>query len=194
MALDRQKVTLPRDFAAPLQPADSVLSTGSTDGGRRLGHRQQPPRRIRRVQTWLLPISQRENGLYQWWLNASLRGSRASEPRHYTVPLYVDKANFSLPAGLLASRRSLLVTDKAGHVVWRTTGPVTDSKKAALTSLPASTGSDRYRYLSPSLSSAAPIMFTARCAESAAPSCQPTIWLVWSPARKIRPCGWIHTS
>ncbi len=47
------------------------------------------------VQTWLLPISPRANGLYRWWLNASLRTSLPpSQPRRYTVPLYVDKARF----------------------------------------------------------------------------------------------------
>ena len=35
---------------------------------------------------------------------------------------------------------------------------------------------------------------TARCAESAAPSCQPTIWLRCSPQRKIGPSGWIARS
>lgn len=88
------------------------------------------------VQTWLLPISQRENVLYRWWLNASLRGSQpASQPRKYTVPLYVNKTEFlrSLQVG---SERDivLLLTDKAGRVLWRTAGPVNDSKKAELSS------------------------------------------------------------
>ena len=34
----------------------------------------------------------------------------------------------------------LLLTDKAGHVVWRTAGPVTDSKRAALDSFVISRG------------------------------------------------------
>ena len=87
------------------------------------------------VQTWLLPISPPANGLYRWWLNASLRTSLpASQPRRYTVPLYVDKAHL-LHALQVSSEQEvvLLLTDKAGHVLWRTTGPVNDSKKAGLT-------------------------------------------------------------
>jgi hypothetical protein len=131
-ALDRAKVTLPADFTAPLnllvlsfqrdqQPVVDgwlpVLTPGAPS-----------------MQTWLLPVSPRASGLYRWWLNASLRTSLpTSQPRRYTVPLYVDKARF-LRAVQVSSEQDvvLLLTDKTGHVLWRTTGPVNDSKKAAL--------------------------------------------------------------
>jgi hypothetical protein len=132
-ALDRVKVTLPGDFSAPLnllilsfqrdqQPVVEgwlgVLTSGD------------------KAQTWVLPISSRENGLYRWWVNASLRGSLPpSLPRRYWVPLYVNKTQF-LGSLQVSSEKEvvLLLTDKAGHVLWRTTGPVTDDKKAALSS------------------------------------------------------------
>ena len=130
-ALDRAKVTLPADFAAPLnllilsfqrdqQPAVDGWVRVLPKGGA--------------VQTWLLPISPRENGLYRWWLNASLRGSLSpSQPRHYTVPLYVNKAQFLRSLQVSSEQEIvLLLTDKAGHVLWRTAGAVTDSKRAAL--------------------------------------------------------------
>ncbi len=137
-ALDRVKVTLPADFATPLnililsfqrdqQPAvDAWFGVLGTTPG---------------VQTWLLPITQRENMVYRWWLNASLRGSQAaSQPRKYTVPLYVNKTEF-LRSLQISSEQDivLLLTDKAGRVLWRTVGPVNDSKKAALTSFLAKT-------------------------------------------------------
>lgn len=130
-ALDRAKVTLPADFAAPLNIL--ILSfqrdqQSAVDGW--FGALGAKPG----VQTWLLPISQRENMLYRWWLNASLRGSQPpSQPRKYTVPLYVNKNEF-LRALQLSSEQEivLLLTDKAGRVLWRTVGPVNDSKKAEL--------------------------------------------------------------
>src|ERR1700679_91875 len=83
-ALDRVKVTLPADFAAPLnllilsfqryqQPAvDGWVPVVTQINGTNI-----------RVQPWLLPVGPRENILYRWWLNASLRGSlAASLPRH----------------------------------------------------------------------------------------------------------------
>ena len=131
-ALDRAKVTLPADFTAPLNLL--ILSfqrdqQSVVDGWLPVLTPGAPS-----VQIWLLPISPRANGLYRWWLNASLRTSLPpSQPRHYTVPLYVDKAHF-LPALQVSSEREvlLLLTDKTGHVLWHTTGPVSDSKKAAL--------------------------------------------------------------
>jgi len=130
-ALDRAKVTLPADFAAPLNIL--ILSfqrdqQSAVDGW--FGGLRATPG----VQTWLLPISQRENMLYRWWLNASLRGSQpASQPRKYTVPLYVNKTEFLRSVQVSSEKEIvLLLTDKAGRVLWRTVGPVNDSKKAAI--------------------------------------------------------------
>ena len=131
-ALDRAKVTLPADFTAPLNLL--ILSfqrdqQSVVDGWLPVLTPGAPS-----VQTWLLPISPRANGLYRWWLNASLRTSLPpSQPRRYTVPLYVDKGHFLRTLQVSSEQEVvLLLTDKAGHVLWRTTGPATDSKKAAL--------------------------------------------------------------
>jgi hypothetical protein len=131
LSLDRAKVTLPADFAAPVnllilcfardqEPTVEgwipVLGSGA------------------KAQTWVLPISGRESGLYRWWLNASLRGNvPPTLPRKYWVPLYVNKAQF-LKAVDVSSEKDVVVllADKTGHVLWRTTGAVTDAKKADL--------------------------------------------------------------
>ena len=133
-ALDRGKVTLPADFRAPLNML--ILSfqrdqQSAVDGWFAVLAAAAPG-----VQTWLLPISTRENVLYRWWLNASLRGSQpASQPRHYTVPLYVNKGDFLRSLQITSEQEIvLLLTDKAGHVLWRTGGPINDSKKAGLNS------------------------------------------------------------
>jgi hypothetical protein len=132
-ALNRAKVTLPTDFAAPLNLLILIFQRDQqsvVDGWLPVLTPGTGPT----VQTWVLPISPRANGLYKWWLNASLRGSLSpSQPRRYTVPLYVDKTKF-LHSLQVSSEQEvvLLLTDKAGHVLWRTAGPVTDNKKTAL--------------------------------------------------------------
>jgi hypothetical protein len=135
-ALDRAKITLPADFAAPLnllilsfeRDQQSVVD----DWLPHLTAAGATPN----VQTWLLPVSGPENFLYRWWFNASLRGGLpASQPRHYTVPVYVNKLQFLRSLQVSSEREVvLLLTDKSGHVLWRVAGPVTDSKVAALTS------------------------------------------------------------
>jgi hypothetical protein len=131
-ALDRAKVTLPANFAAPLNLL--ILSFQRDQQAQVDGW--LPVMTAPTVQTWWLFISPRENGLYRWWLNASLRGSLLpSQPRRYTVPLYVNKTQF-LQSLQISSEQDvvLLLTDKWGHVLWRTAGAVNESKIAALTS------------------------------------------------------------
>jgi hypothetical protein len=139
-ALDRAKVTLPKDFAAPLNLL--ILSfqrdqQSVVDGWLPQLTVSAAPS----VQTWMLPVSAPENGLYRWWLNASLRSSLPeSQPRRYTVPLYINKGQFLRSLQVSSEREVvLLLTDKSGHVVWRAAGPVSDAKLAALTSFLKST-------------------------------------------------------
>ena len=137
--LDRAKVTLPANFATPLNLL--ILSFQRDQQSQVDGW--LPAITAPTVQTWWLFVSPRENGLYRWWLNASLRGSLLpSQPRRYTVPLYVNKTQF-LHSLQISSEQDvvLLLTDKAGHVLWRTAGPVSESKKAALTSFVMKTSS-----------------------------------------------------
>ena len=128
--LDRAKVTLPANFAAPLNLL--ILSFQRDQQSQVDGW--LPAITAPTVQTWWLFVSPRENGLYRWWLNASLRGSLvASQPRRYTVPLYVNKTQF-LKSLQISSEQDvvLLLTDREGHVLWRASGAVDESKKAAL--------------------------------------------------------------
>jgi hypothetical protein len=87
-----------------------------------------------KTQTWVVPISGRESGLYRWWLNASLRGNAPPTlPRRYWVPLYVNKSQFLQSLEVSSEKEVvLLLTDKSGHVLWRESGAVTDAKRAAL--------------------------------------------------------------
>lgn len=131
--LDRAKVTLPKDFAAPL----NLLILSFERDQQSIVEGWIPVLTPgEKTQTWVLPISARESGLYRWWLNASLRGNLPPTlPRRYWVPLYLNKTQFLRSLQVSSEKEVvLLLTDKTGHVLWRTAGPVTDSKKAALSS------------------------------------------------------------
>jgi hypothetical protein len=132
-ALDRAKVTVPADFTAPLNLL--ILSFQRDQQSVVDSWLSVTPSESPGVQTWWLPIEPRANGLYRWWMNASLRTSLPpSQPRRYTVPLYVDKPRFLMALQVSSEQEVVvLLTDRTGHVLWRTSGPVSDSKKGGLT-------------------------------------------------------------
>jgi hypothetical protein len=130
-ALDRTKVALPADFASPL---NLLILLFQRDQEPQVDAWAQSTRDVPGMQVWLMPVSARENGVYRWWLNASFRSNLpAAQPRHFVLPVYVNKPQF-MGALQVASEKDvvLLLTDKAGHVLWRTSGPVADDKKTAL--------------------------------------------------------------
>jgi hypothetical protein len=134
-ALDKTKLTLPRDFSARLNllilqfarnQQNAVESWLPVAAGT-----SAPPSQI---QTWVLPVSSKENNLYKWWLDSSMRSSLPPQQlQHSTVPLYVDKKQFLRALGISSEKEiAIVLTDKAGHVVWRSAGAATEEKKQSL--------------------------------------------------------------
>jgi hypothetical protein len=86
------------------------------------------------LQVYILPIFNRENLLYRWWENSSLR-SGVSDPEwlQFTVPLYVDKPRFLRELKIPSDHAVVvLLIDKAGKLLWRSDGPITNEKQASL--------------------------------------------------------------
>jgi hypothetical protein len=136
IALDRTKLTLPRDFSARLnllilQFARNQQSAVESWLPVAAGTSAAPSQ----IQTWVLPVSPKQNNLYKWWLDSSMRGSLPPQQlQHSTVPLYVDKKQFLQALGISSEKEiAILLTDKAGHVMWRSAGAATDEKKQSLT-------------------------------------------------------------
>jgi hypothetical protein len=138
-ALDRFKVALPADFTSPL---NLLILLFQRDQEPQVDAWAQAVRDVPGMQVWLMPVSARENGVYRWWLNASFRSNLpAAQPRHYALPVYVNKTQF-LGSLQVTSQKDvvLLLTDKAGKVLWRTSGPLADDKKTALVNFVKSGG------------------------------------------------------
>lgn len=134
-ALDKTKVTLPADFSTPLNLL--ILSfTRDQQGAAEtwLPLATQLADGTPKTRTWVLPISPWEDNIYKWWLNSSMRGSlpRGQSP-HYTVPLYVNKSQLLKPLMISSEKQIvILLTDRKGVVLWRSQGPASDEKTAAL--------------------------------------------------------------
>jgi hypothetical protein len=81
-----------------------------------------------------LPVLPRRDILYRWWLNSAMRSAMPDQAGWpHTVPLYTDKESFREKLEISTEQTiSLLLVDKSGTVLWRSTGPLNDDKKKAL--------------------------------------------------------------
>ena len=136
--LDKEKVTLPADFAGPLNLL--ILSferEQEKDADSWVPMMQQLGQANPGFHAYLLPVFPKENILYRWWLNTSLRSSSPSENLwRWTIPLYVNKTDFRHQLQIRDELQVVvLLADKTGKILWRGAGPYNDDKRAAINSL-----------------------------------------------------------
>ena len=81
-----------------------------------------------------IPTIQRMVAPMRWVINRGMRGGIPDRAvRERTVTLYIDKAPFKQALGITTeSVIQVLLVDRAGRVLWRTTGPYTAGKAAQL--------------------------------------------------------------
>src|SRR5664279_264419 len=94
------------------------------------------------VRHYMLPVFAKENFLYRWWINSSMRSDAVDEQqRQITIPLYINRQKFLKQLQIASDHQvTVLLVKKDGHVVWRTTGAMTPEKRAALESVLAPAG------------------------------------------------------
>lgn len=133
--LAKTKLNLPGDFAGKV---DLLLISFK-------------PEQLTQVNTWMttveglqhtnfnfhwyqLPVSDRENFVFRWWDNSSMRSDDTDpETWPWIVPLYVDKSHFRHALQIPNERQiTVLLVDKRGKVLWRSEGPITPEKRASL--------------------------------------------------------------
>lgn len=81
-----------------------------------------------------LPVSERENFIFRWWDNSSMR-SDDTDPATWPwiVPLYVDKNGFRHHLQIASERQvAVLLVNPMGQVLWRSEGPLTPEKRDSL--------------------------------------------------------------
>lgn len=135
--LDKTKVDLPADFEGKVnlllisfEPEQSKDIEGWMPTAQALQHMNF------KFRYYKMPVSNQENFVYRWWDSSSLR-SIETDPLtwHWIIPLYTNKD--SLRRALNISNEKaivLLLVDKTGQVLWRTSGRITDEKKSSLAS------------------------------------------------------------
>ncbi len=134
-ALDKQRVTLPAGLEGQVNlivlsfaPDQANQVDTWTAEAQALQHTNVSFRAYR------MPVAERENALFRWWANASIR-SDETDPQlwHWVVPLYVEKEQFRAQLGI-ADEKSVVVllVDKSGRIWWRATGGSTPGSRAGL--------------------------------------------------------------
>jgi hypothetical protein len=141
--LEKTKVTLPDDFQGQVnlliltfeseqqKDADSWTPVvKNVEAGRPAVHH------------YLLPVYGKENFLYRWWINSSLRSTLPEdEQRQTTIPLYLNRLSFMKSLKIDTDKEiTLLLVDKRGRVLWREMGEFSDQKRSSLEAALATAG------------------------------------------------------
>lgn len=135
-SLSHAKLNLPRDFAGQFnlllisfQPEQQTQVETWMPVARALQHTNF-------IFHWYrLPVSSRENLIFRWWENSSMRSDETDpEMWPWIVPLYVDKDDFRRKLQIPNERQiAVIMVDKQGHVLWRAEGSLTTDKRDSLT-------------------------------------------------------------
>jgi len=81
-----------------------------------------------------LPVFGRENFIFRWWDTSSLRSDESDpETLRWIVPLFIDRHRFMQQLDIPNQKQVVvLLVDRQGRILWRSSGPITPAKRAAL--------------------------------------------------------------
>jgi hypothetical protein len=134
-SLDKEKINLPADFEGKVNlllisfaPEQSKDIETWMPAAQALQHMNFQFRYYR------MPVSNQENMIYRWWDSSSLRSLETDpETWHWIIPLFTNKNEFRRALNIASEKEIvLLLVDKTGQVLWRSTGLLTEEKKSSL--------------------------------------------------------------
>jgi hypothetical protein len=134
-ALDKSKVTLPADLQGPQNLLILYFEPDQSDDALTWAKQLDQVRSAYpALASYILPVYPRENFLFRWWIEASIRsGAPAWQDQHTTIPIFIDKPNFLRDVGISGEKETaLLLVDKTGNVEWKTQGKVESGKLSDL--------------------------------------------------------------
>jgi hypothetical protein len=81
-----------------------------------------------------LPISNKENFVFRWWQSSSIRSDQSDpETWPWIVPLFVDRHQFRQQLAIPNEKQVVvLLVNRQGQILWRSSGPMTLAKRASL--------------------------------------------------------------
>lgn len=81
-----------------------------------------------------VPVAEKENFIFRWWETSSMRSDQTDpEALHRIIPVWVDRHKFFQDLAIPNDKQVVaLLVDKQGKILWRSSGPLTADKRAAL--------------------------------------------------------------
>jgi len=134
-SLDKAKLNLPSDFEGKVnlllisfEPEQSKEIETWMPAAQALQHMNFQFRYYR------MPVSNQENFIYRWWDTSSLRSVETDpETWHWVIPIYTNKNDFRRALNIPNEKEvAAVLVDKTGQVLWKSSGPATNEKRAAL--------------------------------------------------------------
>jgi hypothetical protein len=135
-SLDKQKVSLPGEMEGA---TDLLLLSFRTEQQRDVDSWMPAAQALQHTnfqfRWYQLPIAEKENFIFRWWESSSMRSDQTDpETWHWIVPLWVDRRKFFADLQIPNDKQIVvLLADRQGHILWRSSGPMTPDKRAALT-------------------------------------------------------------
>lgn len=133
--LEGDRIPLPEGF----EGRRNLIAIGferehQTDIDTWIGAADQLAARHRGLRFYEVPTIYEANAVYRFWINNGMRrGIPAPEARARTVTVYVDRAKFNESLGIPDTEGiQVLLADANGRILWRTAGPASAAKLAAL--------------------------------------------------------------
>jgi hypothetical protein len=133
--LSKQTLHLPADFG----PADSlVVLAFERDQQKDLDTWDKPAADLAAKHAgfsfYEMPVLPWRDVFYRWWLNTAMRSGLPDDAaRKRTVPVYVNKEKFKSSLQITTEQTiTVVLLDKSGGVLWRSSGPWTEEKGRAL--------------------------------------------------------------
>lgn len=134
-SLDKAKVNLPTDFEGKV---NLLLISFEAEQSKDIESWMSTAQALQHInfqfRYYKMPVSNQENMIYRWWDTSSLRGAETDpETWHWIIPLYTNKNDFRHALNISNEKEIvLLLVDKTGQVLWKSSGRMTNDKKTSL--------------------------------------------------------------
>jgi hypothetical protein len=134
-SLDKEKITLPGELQGQI---DLLLLSFRAEQQNDINSWMPAAQALQHLnfqfRYYQLPVAEKENAIFRWWETSSMRSDQSDpEALRWIVPIWVDRRKFFQDIAIPNDKQVVvLLVDRQGKVLWRSSGPLTPDKRTAL--------------------------------------------------------------